>query len=109
VSASPVYRWWTWVGIAIVLLGNALDTALWIWALFSTPPGGHARYIIEAGLSAIIAVATLLLALPFAIAGLRRGARALATATLIFAFAPFPLGVVLMHLLASWRNVTLSP
>jgi hypothetical protein len=93
----------------VVLLGNALAAALWTWALFSTPPGGHARYIIEAGFSVIIAVATLVLALPFAIAGLTRGARALATATLIFAFTPFPLGVVLMHMLASWRNITLSP
>jgi hypothetical protein len=68
-------RWWTIAGVSVALLGNVLVGVLWCWAVFSTPAGTHARYIIEAGLSFAIAARTLLFALPFIVAGASRHAR----------------------------------
>ncbi len=83
------YRWWSILGGVVALLGNASIAALWIWAVLSTPPDTHARYIIEAGLSFAIAGSALVLALPFVVAGfMHRGTRVLAVATLVLSLTP---------------------
>jgi hypothetical protein len=68
-------RWWSITGASVALLGNVLVAVLWCWAVFATPAGAHARYIIEAGFSFAIATGTLVLALSFIVAGTSRHAR----------------------------------
>ena len=102
-----------WSGLTslfVVVLGNGLIVALWFWAIFSTPAYSDARYIIEAGLTFVIGGTTFLLALPFIIVGsMHLSVRWLAAACLLFSFTPIPLGMVLMHALADFRHITLSP
>jgi hypothetical protein len=104
------FHWSGLTALFVVILGNGLTAALWFRAIFSTTEHTHARYFLEAGLSFAIGGATFLLALPFIIVGsMHLSARWLAAACLLFAFTPIPLGMVLMHALADFRHITLSP
>jgi hypothetical protein len=109
-AALKRFPWWSVAGISIGLLGNILIVALWTWAVFSTPPHTHARYLIEAGLAFLLVLAALILALPLGIIGvIRPGKRALASIIIFLSLTPFPLSFCVLHVLASWRHITLAP
>jgi hypothetical protein len=96
--------------MSIALLGNILTVAVWTWAVFSTPSHTHARYIIEAVPASMLVLATLLLALPLGVIGvIRPGRRALASIIIFLSLTPFPVSFFVLHILASWRHITLAP
>ena len=102
--------WWSIIGIAFGLLGNILIVALWTWAVLSTHRYADARYLIEGGVAAILTVATFFLAFPFSVFGIARDKRmGLAAIIFFLSVSPFPLGFAVLHLLASWRHITLAP
>jgi hypothetical protein len=110
VVALKRFPWWSIVGGTFGLLGNMLVVALWTWAVLSTDPHTHARYIIEAGAAGVLVVITFFLAFPFAVVGVARKERVgLAVISFLLALSPFPLGFAVLHVLASLRHITLSP
>jgi hypothetical protein len=110
VAALKRFPLWSIGGVSIALLGNILTVALWTWAVYSTPPHTHARYLIEACLAFLLVLATLVLALPLGVIGvIRRGRRALASIIIFLSLTPFPVSFLVLHILASWRHITLAP
>lgn len=109
---------WGIVALVIALLGNLATALLWTQVVLSTPRGGYGRYIMESGVSIFIAIATLALTAPFVVGCfdiLRDDtkvrftrSRVFALVALILALMPAPLGIFLMHSLASWREITLT-
>jgi hypothetical protein len=64
----------------------------------------------EAGLAGLQVLATLLLALPLGVIGvIQPGRRAVASIIIFLSLTPFPVSFFVLHILASWRHITLVP
>ena len=104
------FPWWSIVGGTFGLLGNLLAVALWTWAVLSTHPHTDARYLMEAGVAGVLAVATFFLAFPFAVVGVAREERlGLTVIIFLLSISPFPVGFAVLYVLASLRHITLAP
>jgi hypothetical protein len=110
-SARPSrFPWWTLLAGLAAVAGNLAACIPWTYSLiFVMEPYSHGRLIVEAFMTGVASLVTLVVTFPLACLaffGDRR--RLLGIIFMCMAFTPFPLAAVTLHTVAAARHITLD-